>query len=991
MLLEALPRIKDAFDVVLKRHDFCNALKLARVYRNCSDVPDSDMLMEALATDNSTPALCRAEAQALIAQKLGSLEKREEQDRLYANALQCFKDEGHSHGSLDIKIAKLCRYPLDPKEDQFEEKIAGLLKEYEALDYPAGLGSAYLELLGLAQVLHNFEVQTVTLNELERLFIASGSRLTWFMIRNSTFSRWVLTGADRGKVIIGATALWNELAQSDCSVLRGQAAQTVSHAYYALKDPEMTAEWSRKAQQDWPQTNLTAIPLARGFDPRKTDQLAQFYERTIQLVEHDITRQSPEDAVEKLAVFLNQALTTRNQNDESIDVIKRALSLMEEYIPSLSDPSMAIRQRAHLRQSQGSLLVMMSTLQAEIDLELAALQAFKEAKDLYLKENLIGQAAIVLQHQALVHLSIFQKFERRNDPETHQALENALKLFRVTLDSVKSLGLVALSWENSYWVAHCQYRQWRRGSCPAETLSDSLRSAERFVDQQRQEVSILSGIEAVSTKRRLSSDEHVRNIYRFAIDVFHRRDDWQEAWQWVQKSKARSLSDLLGLGALVPQSLIDRIQEQKTTRDLYEGERKLFERLSAASDIDRFPMRIQLEHHQKTMKEHHHLKELLNMREGVPVPLEELRVASSPPGRSRQGRGIVFVDWFIAQFDISVVVIKSDGEIAIRTLPITAADIQDWVSKYISGGTRPGSPEDDGNALSGLKEDDEADEGPLRQLDILVAPLNDLSSSDDLLVFCPTGILHSIPLHALRVGPEREREILITRNPIVYCASLTSFAQCCRQASLNTPGRNSSRKSLLAVYEPWPDNPRGHGAFNHEEQQEVYSSVRSLAQDLKGESFSGDTVTSDIVRHCLELSHLIHFHGHCDFEKEIIAEQSLQISGGPNIIGKSIVYQVSSIADPSSNATHQPRFRLGISSASASRHATSLYSPVDRQLKTLKLGTSRWVSLPHSFQPALHPCWARSGQSSHPLHESSRNVSMPTCEHLAVMNVVSMI
>ena len=60
----------------------------------------------------------------------------------------------------------------------------------------------------------------------------------------------------------------------------------------------------------------------------------------------------------------------------------------------------------------------------------------------------------------------------------------------------------------------------------------------------------------------------------------------------------------------------------------------------------------------------------------------------------------------------------------------------------------------------------------LRELDFLVAPLGEVSQRDDTLVFSPAQSLHRIPLHALQFP---DGELVIKRNPVVYCQDLTTL------------------------------------------------------------------------------------------------------------------------------------------------------------------------------------------------------------------------
>jgi hypothetical protein len=534
---------------------------------------------------------------------------------------------------------------------------------------------------------------------------------------------------------------------------------------------------------------------------------------------------------------------------------------------------------AKLREAQATVLTVRASSRQDIDLELAALKPLKEARDLFLKAKLIGQAVMTLQREALLNVGIAQKFERMQDSQMKLAWQTALNHYKIAFDSANGLGLTFLAVDNAYWVAFCEYRQWDHGWCSPDALLQSLLVAESFVDRQRQEVSILRGMAAAVAKGRLSSDEHVRNIYRMAIQVCISAGNVLDAWSWVQKSKARGLSDLLGLGVFIPLELTERIQQDTTCRQLFEDEHRLAEDLAAAPDTERFKIRIKLESHQKTMREQAVLADLLDLREGVPIALDELFTGDTKDHtRNRRNQTTVFVDWVTTDSGFSMYVVKEGEKPILRELPISTQRIHMWVSDHLNSGGDAASSTPRATALSGVREEDDVDEGPLRDLDVLVAPLAELSNKDDLLVLCPTSTLHAIPLHALRVGPIEDRQVLIERNPIAYCASLTSFVQCCRRAESGTTA--NVKKRFLAVYEresgPESDDRK---QFNDDERREIYASTERLADDLNGESLCGENVTIQSFKESLECADFVHFFGHYDYTPDLIAEQSLRISG----------------------------------------------------------------------------------------------------------------
>ncbi len=887
LLIDSMLRLKTAFDTSLSRGDFSNALNAAGAYSNCTDEADSSILIETLATNEKTPALHRARAQFLLAKKLTTPEIRNEQDRLFAAALKSFQDAGHNHGPLDVMIAKMCRLSLKLDDDSSsEEKLARLFEEYKVLDYPTGLNSAYLQLLTLATGINHRELQKGVLNELERLNHASADIMTWVISRIAALGRWAISGGAYGKVLSGATALWNDLAPSDCSILRIQAANIAFRACEALKDDAMTGEWWTRTQQGLSANNTMDAPFIKRVSYlHNPDHLRRDYEEIVRLVEFDLAHNMPRDSIQKLENFVSNSLEVGKVAPEFFDILSSALVLNEKHIKSLSDTKETREHLARLRRSQGQFLVFMTRYRQDVNVEIEAVALFSEAVKLYLGDGLIGPAAITLGFEAYAHFLISQKFEQRRDPQASNALMTALNMYKVVLDSAERLGLVFLCKSAAYWVAKCHFQQWERERCSHDLLLDSLLSAERFTDKYRLELSVLHGIQAVITKRNISSDAEVRNIYQFAIQACYRRQTLRDAWKWAQKSKARSLSDILGLGILIPQELADRINGQESTRKLFQDECLLLEKLSTAPDEERFPVMVQLEDHQKTMRAHNSLNELLNLREGVPAEFQELQDVSMNQQQICKGRAMIFVDWVMIQSGFLICVLTPGGDIIFRPLLITAAEIQSWVSRHLNSESKFPPGEENEGALSGLREEDEAEDGPLRELDALVAPLSELSRRDDLLVFCPSGILHSLPLHALRVGPNEEGNILIVRNPIVYCASLTSFKQCCQRASAIGVRETPSCKNFLAVYEPtFTDGPDEEG-FSQVEKEEVYSSVKSLADYFRAESSVGSQVSYDVFKGCLQKSDMVHFHGHCDSDTQSIVDQSLRLSNAGGATG----------------------------------------------------------------------------------------------------------
>ena len=882
------PALKRQFHHLLQKADFANCLKLAKAYSTCDHGPESSALAIILANDGRLPSHYRARAEVLIAQSLSEPDCQDQQRRHYESARKSFEDTDHRHGALDIKIAQLCQNALDPDQSNVAEDINELFHIYQSLDFPNGLSAAYIEFLKLASSQGDGELQAEILRRLSTISQASESNLTYYVARCLTLARLRISMSDDGKVISGATALWHDLVASDFSRLRGQAAESVCHAYAALKQSELATIWAKKAYVDLVgMSDATVISQLEGTELGDLNGLRDFYADVLQPPNHDIAGVSLDKRIERLENLAYQLISIRGLDSETPKLMAYALEMLENDVRLLEDPTLASLKSAKCHEIKASWLFKNSPAKEDVELEMEAISQLNMAKKTYLEQKRLDLAALLLQHQALIYFGVFQKFERWKHPDEQHVLGTALNLYKVALDSAIGLEMKFLIRENAYWVALCQYEQWKKGKCSSEKVLDSLLSAEGYTDQHRNELSILQGMETVVTKRQLSSGKHVRDIYRFGIQVCRSSGEWEDAWNWVQRSKARSLSDTIGLGVYLPRTMVDKIEEQEVTNKLYVDECELLERLANASNSDKFQIRVQLEGHQGQMREHQCLRDVLNLREGASINLRDLQDISKF-GKHHEARPTIFVDWIITDHSILLSVISKTGQVTFSFLDITLQQIEAWIAEHMSGQGDTNAGSETKMPLQGLEEDDDSEEGPLRDLDALIQPLSGFSDLDDLIVLCPSGPLHSLPLHALRVSDQDGESVpLLMRNPIVYCASLTTFAQCCRRAAEREQRESKSSCSFIAAYEAEAvSDDLVMSGFDLDEQEKLYTSNRLLATNFNAEGYCGEESTTAVLKACLERSHMVQFLGHCDIKGKNLVDQSLTLYGAADNSGK---------------------------------------------------------------------------------------------------------
>ncbi len=155
----------------------------------------------------------------------------------------------------------------------------------------------------------------------------------------------------------------------------------------------------------------------------------------------------------------------------------------------------------------------------------------------------------------------------------------------------------------------------------------------------------------------------------------------------------------------------------------------------------------------------------------------------------------------------------------------------------------------------------------LYKLNPLVEPLA-WTKPGQTLVFSPCGNLHRIPLHALKINGE----VIIKRNPVVYCSSLSALVNTHRvrmqmdphgstRSTADVPNTENSDPSrrldcdLKVSLFGNPPTPDGRAALEA-------TATKFKAKAHVGESYTASSFTSTIQSPGLQL---LHYHGHADF------------------------------------------------------------------------------------------------------------------------------
>lgn len=225
------------------------------------------------------------------------------------------------------------------------------------------------------------------------------------------------------------------------------------------------------------------------------------------------------------------------------------------------------------------------------------------------------------------------------------------------------------------------------------------------------------------------------------------------------------------------------------------------------------------------------------------------------------GSEVVYVDWYNCSaineyMPHTLVVTRSSG----RT-PQVALVTMEWVqiTKIVE-------------ELINYTEDDLLQnyaKRKLYKLNPLVEPLASITKPGQVLVFCATGNLGRIPLHALRI----DREVLIRRNPVVYCNSMTVL-------NVAFQARQSYEQKRFAT-----DHAFKASLFGEPPTKAGQEALASLADQFSTSAHVGDRFNSSHFATAIRDPdlELFHYHSHALFENTDTESHALTFSDDDHV------------------------------------------------------------------------------------------------------------
>ena len=360
---------------------------------------------------------------------------------------------------------------------------------------------------------------------------------------------------------------------------------------------------------------------------------------------------------------------------------------------------------------------------------------------------------------------------------------------------------------------------------------EQLQAAEANYDDIRRDYATGSVIDAQHAKQSIVGKS--KRVYAQALEILlYLREDPVSAWQWTQKAKARALSDMLGTSIQLPVQMQAALKEHPSALAMLSEEKSLVEKLATASIEDKVVLRQELAQLRVQMAEESALSDYLEIKTGIALELDDMAALFDKD----EENACVFIDWLDVEGELWLVALRpAQGPIA-RKLDLTLAQVQAFIKQNLSSEAFRSTLRDMPEILSAL--------------DPLIAPLAELTKPEEHLVLVPTGVLHALPLHALQL----EGKLLIERNLVSYCPSLSILRQCISRQ--RRTGEQAAALTLLG-------DPSGD---------------RLAAAQLV--EFVGEQVNKDTFIQQLQQSDILHFQGHAQHKSSDPLSSFLILSDG---------------------------------------------------------------------------------------------------------------
>ncbi|KAG6050485.1 hypothetical protein E4U39_003958 [Claviceps sp. Clav50 group G5] len=834
------------------------------------------------------PPLVKANVMTQLADKGDEVLNDVEIIRLEDEAVAIYNKEGHTVGATLIRCQRIIR---EGKRDPtlftpaiFEEmnRHFATYEAFQAIHMSqvtvTNLVSHTHRGLRPNDNLHRFCITCIS----NRVTVISGNTFAGLDARKYEIGVRLERPDTSYSALILCTTLYANLEGTDNRLDQGMAAHMACKAHMQLRNWTLADEWAQKAAAMW----------ADGFPTLRVGAIDSVIQAKIG---RDIW---DPDALEDILRYVEKETMVDERHNQLESVFPRMRAIEHMYnllrgrvqareLPYVGTYGREVQAATRLRELREKIEVGVKTIEVrhafllrERAIKLAeavdnpvlvewesCMNSFNKAANLFQVHLVFSEAGKTRLRQSQ---ALFKKFEidyniglllRCND-----LVEMAVDFF------ARSECLQSLT-EAQHWKSAFLQAAWGRGKLPGHAVLRALRDAEGAWARERSDMTKFMSLEAKSRPRSFTPFQDLQTIYLRAFEVCLEDKKPQELWNWVQREKARSLCDQLGAESPPCAEVRERSLSSVRRNGFEDSLDSCLKKL--VLDAPPESLERQLRVTRDLLVAHNRASNSMAVLMGALVSRHCASKLATEMKQECPGRNTVFADWVEYYDAFWLVVLGGDyNHPSVTKCKISVKQVKSWKKKWLDA-----EPGEQSALQKGDRHAEDDDNFCLRALDALVAPLQRQSQPGDLLVLLPTGILHSIPLHALWLP---SRMLILERNPIVYSDSLTTFRQCCTRAKRTAvavcrlPKCDRDREWVFAgVYE----RKRGR-TFYADEQTETYSFISRTAEGINSSWATGTRVRKTWVRNALERSSLFLFLGTFDVEDTYIEEQGLELGRG---------------------------------------------------------------------------------------------------------------
>ncbi|EON69908.1 hypothetical protein W97_09172 [Coniosporium apollinis CBS 100218] len=205
----------------------------------------------------------------------------------------------------------------------------------------------------------------------------------------------------------------------------------------------------------------------------------------------------------------------------------------------------------------------------------------------------------------------------------------------------------------------------------------------------------------------------------------------------------------------------------------------------------------------------------------------------------------ICVDWVMVGESIWMFTVRAGEQPEAHELDISLGKVSSWIKGNLKA-----------EALRRPNANDR-----MRKLDALVAPLATASKKEELLIFCPAGMLGALPLHALQI----DGNLILERNPVVYSSSLAVLQHCLLRRS----DRSDNGREVTII-----GNPKEDLAAAEE-------SVNAVSKRFNTQPLLGSAATKSAFEDKAGSTAIFHYHGHAYFKVEDPLSSAFKMNDTP--------------------------------------------------------------------------------------------------------------